>query len=345
MPVPSDMYFESVVQPEHEGWLLLDSLCKRFTYHSRELWGEKIAGGFVAVNGETATLETVAHRGDKVVYHVTNYTEPEVPTDFKVVFEDDEFMLVAKPAGVPVHHTGHIFYNTFTSIVRRGTDYETATPMHRLDRDTGGLMLFAKYAESAARFQKNLDRILLKKFYMAVVRGDFAVEGTPAGEPVDCTMPLREDPADRLRLRMHHFEDGKPCHTRFRKVGVGELSQPVGGETKYSVVEAELLTGRKHQIRAHLAELGYPILGDRLYSFDGIYYEKMSRSWSRDPSIDNSEEGLSAEDLKALGGKSQMLYAYKVEIRLPYWKESRVFDSQDYPADMAELVERAKSGV
>ena len=259
------MYFESVVQPEHEGWLLLDSLCKRFTYHSRELWGEKIANGFVAVNGEVANLETVAHRGDKVVYHVTNYTEPDVPTDFKVVFEDDEFMLVAKPAGVPVHHTGHIFYNTFTAIVRRGTDYETATPMHR--RDTGGLMLFAKYAESAARFQTNLDRILLKKFYMAVVRGDFP------SELVDCTMPLREDPADRLRLRMHHFADGKPCHTRFRKVGEGQLSQPVAGESKYSVVEAELLTGRKHQIRAHLAELGYPILGDRLYSFDGIYYE------------------------------------------------------------------------
>ncbi|WP_298770303.1 pseudouridine synthase, partial [uncultured Fibrobacter sp.] len=301
-----------------------------------------LAGGFVSVNGAVATLETVAHRGDKVVYHVTNYTEPEVPTDFEIVFEDDEFMLVAKPAGVPVHHTGHIFYNTFTSIVRRGTDCETATPMHRLDRDTGGLMLFAKYAESAARFQKNLDRILLKKFYMAVVRGDFAVEGTPAGDPVDCTMPLREDPADRLRLRMHHFEDGKPCHTRFRKVGVGELSQPVGGETKYSVVEAELLTGRKHQIRAHLAELGYPILGDRLYSFDGIYYEKMSRSWERG-ALEPSNQGLSAEDLATLGGNSHMLYAYKVEIRLPYWMESRAFECNDYPEDMAELVRKAHS--
>ena len=368
---PSDMYFDSVVQPEHEGWLLLDSLCKRFTYHSRELWGEKISGGFLTVNGSEANLETVIHRGDKVLYHVTNYTEPEVPTDFKVVFEDDEFMLVAKPAGVPVHHTGHIFYNTFTAIVRRGTDYETATPMHRLDRDTGGLMLFAKYAESAARFQKNLDRILLQKFYMAVVRGDFGVadslpdacSGVVAYDRdscvVDCTMPLREDPADRLRLRMHHFADGKPCHTRFRKMGVGELSQPVAGESKYSVVEAELLTGRKHQIRAHLAELGFPILGDRLYSFDGVYYEKMSRSWERgavSPSLEagtpslsagsenssNLECGLSAEDLAALGGRSQMLYAYKVKIQLPYWKEARIFECSEYPEEMAELVKKAK---
>lgn len=63
-------------------------------------------------------------------------------------------------------------------------------------------MLFAKYAETAARFQKNLDRILLKKFYMAVVRGIFPEE------TVDCQMPLREDPNDHLRLRMHHFDDG-----------------------------------------------------------------------------------------------------------------------------------------
>ncbi len=332
--VPSDMFFESVVQPEHEGALLLDSLCKRFTYHSREDWMQKLQGGFVAVNGETANLETVVHRSDKVIYHVINYTEPEVPTDYKVIFEDDEFMLVAKPAGVPVHHTGHIFYNTFTAILRRGTGYETLTPMHRLDRDTGGIMLFAKYAESAARFQKNLDRILLKKFYVAVVRGGFAQE-------VDCEMPLREDPADRLRLRMHHFADGKPCHTRFKKLGGGDLLLPVGGETRFSVVEAELLTGRKHQIRAHLAELGFPILGDRLYSFDGIYYEKMSRSWSRDASVENSEAGLSAEDLSALGGKSQMLYAYKVEIQLPYWSKSRVFECRDFPEDMKRLVEKA----
>lgn len=329
MPVPSDMYFESVVQPEHNGWLLLDSLCARFTYHSRTDWSEKLSRGLVTINGVVADENSVAHKNDKVVYHVENYTEPEVPTNYDVVFEDDEFMVIAKPAGVPVHHTGRIFYNTFTSIVRRGTDCETATPMHRLDRDTGGLMLFAKYAETAARFQKNLDRILLKKFYMAVVRGNFPEEA------VDCQMPLREDPNDHLRLRMHHFDDGKSCRTVFRKVGAG-----VASAGNYSVVEAELITGRKHQIRAHLSELGYPILGDRLYSFDGRFYEKMSDAVAeaRARGELSKEDALSDEDYAILGARTQMLYAYKAEIQLPYWKEPRTFECRNFPDEMKALV-------
>ena len=204
------MYFESEVRPEQDGRLLLDSLVERFTYHSREEWVDRFARGLVSLNGAVADASTIAHKGDKVVYHVENYEEPEVPTDFDTVFEDDEFLLVAKPAGIPVHHTGRIFYNTFTAVVRRATDCETAVPMHRLDRDTGGLMLFAKYAETAARFQKNLDRILLRKFYLAVVRGSFP------HEEYRCDLPLREDPQSAIRLKMFHFEDGKPCSTIFR---------------------------------------------------------------------------------------------------------------------------------
>ena len=171
MSAPKDMFFESEVRPEQNGRLLLDSLSERFTYHSREEWIDRLSRGLVHINGKTADLETVGHRGDKVVYHVENYSEPEVPTHYETLFDDDEFLLVAKPAGVPVHHTGRIFYNTFTAIVRRGFDCETATPMHRLDRDTGGIMLFAKSADTASRFQKHLDRILLRKFYVAVVSG------------------------------------------------------------------------------------------------------------------------------------------------------------------------------
>ena len=107
------MFFESEIRPEQDGRFLLDSLCERFTYHSRIDWVDRLTRGLVTLNGEVAGVESIAHRGDKVVYHVENYTEPEVPTNFTTVFEDDEFLLVAKPAGVPVHHTGRIFYNTF----------------------------------------------------------------------------------------------------------------------------------------------------------------------------------------------------------------------------------------
>ncbi len=317
MAVPKDMFFESVVRPEQNNRLLLDSLCERFTYHSREDWIDRLTRGLVTLNGAVATVDSVAHTDDKVVYHVENYSEPEVPTNYSIIFEDEEFMVVSKPAGTPVHHTGRIFYNTFTAVVRRGTDCETATPMHRLDRDTGGLMLFAKYAETAARFQKNLERILLRKFYLAVVEGEF-----PEGE-VKCDLPLREDPNDNLRLRMHHIEDGKECHTVFKRLAVVEKNGKA-----YSVVEADLITGRKHQIRAHLAELGFPIVGDRLYGHDGVYYEKMSHGG-----------GLTEEDFKVLGAHFQMLYAYRAEIQLPYWKESQTFTSTDFPEEMKALLD------
>ena len=259
------MFFESEVRPEQNGRLLLDSLSERFTYHSREEWTDRLSRGLVSINGKTADLETVGHRGDKVVYHVENYSEPEVPTHYETLFDDDEFLLVAKPAGVPVHHTGRIFYNTFAAIIRRDFDCETATPMHRLDRDTGGIMLFAKSADTASRFQKHLDRILLRKFYIAVVPGVF-----PDGE-VRCDMPLAENPEAPVRIKMFHTPGGKPCSTVFKRLAV------LDGDVPRSVVECELLTGRKHQIRAHLSELGFPIVGDRLYSFDGKYYQKMWR--------------------------------------------------------------------
>ena len=137
-------------------------------------------------------------------------------------------------------------------------------------------------------------------------------------------MPLREDPEDPIRLRMHHRADGKECFTRFKflqRLDCPEIA------SELSLVEAELITGRKHQIRAHLAEMGYPIVGDRLYYRNGAYYEKLAQGGE-----------LTDEDIKVLGARNQMLFAYKIELQLPYWKEPRVFESHAYPEDMAKLL-------
>ncbi len=314
------MLFESAVQPEHHGKFLLESLTARFTYHSREEWISKIEGGFVSLNGRTASLESVVSRGDKVVYRVENYSEPEVPTHFETVFEDDEFLLLGKPAGVPVHHTGKIFYNTFTAIVRRAFDNEELMPLHRIDRDTSGLLLFAKNRDTASRFQKHLDRILLKKTYLAVVPGAFP-------EEVRCEIALAEKRESAIKLKMYPSENGKPCLTLFRRKCLFEdkLGNLCG---TFSLVEAELVTGRKHQIRAHLAALGFPIVGDRLYSRDGVYYLKML------------ETPLTETDIQNLGSAVQMLHAYRFLIQLPYWKEARLFESREFSPEMKKILMR-----
>lgn len=313
------MVFESIVRPEHSGFLLVDSLCARFTYHSREEWEDRIQSGAVLVNGVIATLETRVETGNQVLYQIDNYAEPDVPTHFDVLFEDDEFLLVDKPAGVPVHHTGHIFYNTFTSILRRAFDNEEITPMHRLDRDTGGIMLFSKNRDTATRFQRHLDLILLKKIYLAVVHGRFPQEIQR------CDLALQEKKDSRIRLKMYPCLEGKPSTTLFRLVKHREaLFHSIPGP--FSFVEAELVTGRKHQIRAHLSALGYPVVADRLYGHEGFYYEKMLN------------ESLTTEDYAVLGAENQMLHAYKVQLKLPYFKEPQWFESKAFTKEMQEML-------
>lgn len=315
--VPKTLFFESVVRNEERGMKLLDMLSARFTYHSKAEWGKKISGGFVTVNGTLAAPDSLLSAKDRVVYRVENYSEPEVPSDFDTLYADDEFLVLSKPAGIPVHHTGRIFYNTFTGVVRRAFGNEEISPMHRLDRDTGGIMLFARDRDTAKRFEKSLEYILLRKIYVAIVRGEF-----PEGEVV-CEKPLREDPLSEIRIRMFPKDDGKPCKTAFRKIAVLETESE-----KLSVVSAELFTGRKHQIRAHLAFLGFPIVGDKLYSFDGRFYKKQA-----------SEHFLSEDDYRVLGARTQMLFAYSAQIKIP-GKDAEWISAPRFSPEMDRLLRK-----
>lgn len=187
--------------------------------------------------------------------------------------------------------------------------------MHRLDRDTSGIMLYAKSSDTSARYQKNLHRILLRKLYLAVVRG------RPAWEEQDVQIPLREQPGNEIRLQMVPDEVlGKPCRTVFRRLDLCT-------QESYCALECELFTGRKHQIRAHLAALGHPIVGDPVYSFAGRYYLKRCHS------------PLDAEDISVLGASTQMLHAWKLELQLPGWRAPRTFTSRIWSDEMEAVLQ------
>lgn len=169
-----------------------------------------------------------------------------------ILAEDDDLLAVAKPAGLVVHPAYRHPDGTLTDAVFAAAD-RAGVPrpwlLHRLDRETSGVVLFARTEQARRSLVGQFQQRHIVKRYMAITLGRFA---TLTGE-IDA--PLCRDPNDRRRVILSPA--GKPARTRF---------QVVTARDGYSLVLAEPLTGRTHQIRAHLASQGTPLAGDDLYS-------------------------------------------------------------------------------
>jgi 23S rRNA pseudouridine1911/1915/1917 synthase len=185
--------------------------------------------------------------------------EPE-PLELSVLYEDDTIMAVNKPPGMVVHPT----YKNWTGTLLNGLLWHVRarpgiTPriVTRLDKDTSGLVLVALTPDAQARIQKDAGGGGVAKQYLAVVQG--------APEPASgvIALPLARDTADRRLVVV--TPSGQACETRYEVIGrTGDRA----------VVRCELITGRTHQIRVHLAHSGWPILGDAVY---GVPCEGLTR--------------------------------------------------------------------
>lgn len=281
-----DLEFSSKVRPEQAKKTISQALAERFTYYSEDKWLDLLKNGLIKHNGAIQLENIIVARDDELIFTAINYQEPEVPTNYELIFENEDLVIVGKPAGSPVIKTGKIFYNTFTAVLRRKLNLPELSPLHRLDRETSGLMVFAKTKESAKFLQKQ--NVIVKKMYLAICHGEIE------WDELECHTALGEIKDSSIPIKMHPLKKGgKECHTSFKTIS---------RHGTYSIVQAELHTGRKHQIRAHLASLNHSIIGDRMYSFDGKYYLKMTR------------DGLSEDDYKTLGAKHQLLHSWKSDI-------------------------------
>jgi len=178
-----------------------------------------------------------------------------------ILYEDDLVLAINKPAGVAVHGGSGVSHGVIEQL-RLARPHERFLELaHRLDRDTSGVLLLAKRRSALLALHRQLREGAVRKLYLVLVKGDWR-------EPQrSVKLPLHKYVSASGERRVAIRRDGAPSHTVFR------LQRTWPG---HSLLEAELKTGRTHQIRAHLAHLGYPIAGDDKYG-DFAFNKQLAR--------------------------------------------------------------------
>lgn len=249
----------------------------------------------VSVDGEVATSKQSLKVGQKVDILLSAHLEAPVDDHWKVLWENNELMAVYKPHLLPVSRTTRNLYNTLISLIRRQTPYANAHLLHRLDTETAGIVLIAKNSAADKKWKPNLDKLITRKIYHAWV------SGSPEWDEHLCECELSEKIDSPIRSQIYVVDPENP--QQYPKPKQSKTAfRVLKREQRRSLLECELFTGRKHQIRAQLAYLGHPIIGDKIYSQAGKFYLK------------RLESGLTDQDFTALGATSHRLTAVEIEI-------------------------------
>lgn len=221
--------------------------------YSRSVWQKYIALGYVKVNGavETSTKRTLGE-DDEVTYDLPTAPDHSDQT-LPVVFQDDNVVVVDKPIGVLTHSKGALNDEfTVAEFFRPLTTYHSDTNrpgiIHRLDRDTSGILMGARNDETATLLGRQFSDRKVKKTYYAVV------DGVPKQEEALIDLPIARHPTAPSTFRVN--ASGKPAQTTYRVLHT---------DGKRSLVELKPRTGRTHQLRVHMAHIGTPIHGDKVY--------------------------------------------------------------------------------
>lgn len=219
---------------------------------SRSLWQKYIKAGYVSVNSKVVTTPKFeVDETDEIALDLPEKEQADV--DLPILYEDDDVIVVNKPSGLLTHAKGGLSdESTVAEIIRPKTSFATDTDrpgiVHRLDRDTSGLLIIAKNPESAAHLQRQFAERTAKKTYIAIT------DGKPKLNAAKIDLPIGRNPSAPSTFRID--PNGKPAQTVYCVLAENDAQ---------SLVKLKPTTGRTHQLRVHLAHLNTPILGDRVY--------------------------------------------------------------------------------
>lgn len=253
------LYLE--VDSASHGERLDKLLARHFSEFSRSRIQQWIEDGAVRVDGEPSRAKASVQMGQRIEIQPQAapeslaFTAEDVPLD--VVYEDDALLVINKPAGLVVHPAAGNWSGTVLNGLLHRDPHAAHLPragiVHRLDKETSGLMVVSRTLTSQTALVRQLAARTVKRTYLALVWGETPDDGT-----IDA--PIGRDPRERTRMAIVHTNSGKPSRTHFETLGTVPL-----GRSKVSMVMCQLETGRTHQIRVHFESIGHPLVGDPVY--------------------------------------------------------------------------------
>ena len=254
----------SYMAGEAEQGMTVGQFLKERGYSRHALTLLKQTEGGILCNGREVYLSQPLRKGDRMDLFLKEEVPEEIePVElpFGIVYEDDDLMVVDKPADMPVHPSMKNHDNTLANAAawygRTKGDSFVYRCVNRLDRDTTGLLILAKHILSATGLYGQMRAREIRRTYLAIVKGMIREEGT-----IDLPVGRKEDSAIE---RMIDLEHGERAVTHYRPVRQGK---------DWTLIECRLETGRTHQIRVHMSSFGHPLIGDFLY---GSREEQMPR--------------------------------------------------------------------
>ncbi len=249
------------------------------------------------------------------------------PAEFPswIIFEDENFLVLNKPGWLVCHPSKNGPYSSLVGAAREYLQTDTLHLVNRLDRETSGVVVLAKNKQTASIAQKAMDdKSLVGKTYLAILDGHLNAEVTIA-------QPLADDKKSSVAIKtccaIQKTSAKKAC-TIFTPLACSQAEE----FRPATLVQVKIITGRKHQIRAHAQWMGHHVIGDKIYGEDEFFY------------LDFIEKGVTDEMLKTLQMRRQALHAYEMDF-------SKVFPNTIFRAplkqDMIEFLQSrqiAKSG-
>jgi len=305
------------VPPECEGWRLDHFLKRRIGRLSRTRIQDIIATQVTLPDGRRPRPSVSVRAGQIIRLDRPAPVEPDVPRWFDVLLDDQHVLAIDKPAGLPIHPTAKFWRNTLTALLRERYPGDMLQVAHRIDRETSGVLLVARGDAAASWLKRAFARRAVRKTYLALVKGAPPDEGR-----IDVPIKLLDTPT---HVMMGRPADGSglPAVTRFRVVR---------RFAEHALCEAFPETGRQHQIRVHLAAIGHPIVGDKLYGASERLFMRAC------------DEGITPELLAAFDGLPRhALHAHRLTFPHPATRAPTTVESP-LPPDLVAYMDALPAG-